>query len=171
MSVKIVKGDMVKHMLSDNHLTAYAHQANCFCRMGCGIAPLLAKANPEVKYVDNMTEEGDRSKLGTFSRTSYSTYKPIVYNIYGQYHWSKYKVTPNRNTDYDALKQGLIAVKENLLHHCYQVAEDIGEIKEPTLGLPLIGCGLAGGNWEDVVYPMILDIFEDSPVDVTIFEL
>ena len=51
MSIKIVKGDMIESMLK-GELDAYGQQCNCFCRMGRGIAPLLAKANPEVLEVD-----------------------------------------------------------------------------------------------------------------------
>ena len=40
-----------------------------------------------------------------------------------------------------------------------------------TLGLPLIGCGLAGGDWDNVVLPMIHKVFNNSGVDVTIFKL
>lgn len=159
MEVNFVKGDMVKHLGSDEHLDAYAHQCNCFCRMGRGIAPLLVKANPEVRAVDNETEVGDEKKMGDFSVTR-NTNKPLVFNIYGQYHWSKYKVAPNRNTNYTALKEGLLKVKLHL--------EYLGKT---TLGLPLIGCGLAGGDWKGVVLPMIEDVFQDSNIEITIFKL
>ncbi|AGH31938.1 hypothetical protein VPIG_00080 [Vibrio phage PWH3a-P1] len=139
--------------------------------MGRGIAPLLAKANPQVRKVDNDTVVGDKAKLGTFTRTGYTISKPIVYNIYGQYHWNKYKVAPNRNTDYDALMNGLVAVKENMKYHQQVVAEDIGELINLSLGLPLIGCGLAGGDWGGIVFPMIEEIFTDSGIEVTIFKL
>ncbi len=52
--IKIAKGDMIKSML-DKELDTHGQQYNCFCRMGRGIAPLLAKANPEVledKYLE-----------------------------------------------------------------------------------------------------------------------
>lgn len=157
--IKVVKGDMVKHLESKDHLDAYAHQCNCFCRMGRGIAPLLAKAVPGIRKADNMTAPGDKSKLGGVSFAAHSN-KAVVFNVYGQYHWHKFKVAPGRNTDYGALRKGLITVIELMQEHGMK-----------TLGLPLIGCGLAGGNWEQVVLPMIEDLFEDSGIDVTIFKL
>ena len=166
MTIKTIKGDLVKSYLA-NELDAYAHQCNCFCRMGRGIAPLLASANPEVRKVDNDTTEGDKSKLGSFTNTKGTLSQPVIYNIYGQYHWSKYKVAPDRNTDYEALKQGLVAVREDLHLKQYDYVYD----RQMTLGLPLIGCGLAGGDWEGVVFPMIEEVFEDSGVDVTVFVL
>lgn len=143
-------------------LDAYAQQCNCFCRMGRGIAPLLAKANPDVRTVDNNTNIGDRNKLGTFSVARGLS---DLYNIYGQYHWSKFKEAPNRNTNYEALEQGLTKVRGDI---CSQMV-DINDTH--TLGLPLIGCGLAGGDWKGVVKPMIKEIFEDSGIDVTVFVL
>ena len=158
MTVKIIKGDMVASY-KNNELDAYAHQCNCFCRMGRGIAPLLAKANPDVRKVDNETVEGDKGKLGDFSVAETKGF-PLLFNIYGQYHWSKYKVAPNRNTDYEALQEGLWKVKKHLTN-----------TDKNTLGLPLIGCGLAGGDWEGVVLPMIKELFYNSSVVVTIFKL
>jgi len=160
MSVKIIKGDMVESY-KNNELDAYAHQCNCFCRMGRGIAPLLAKVNPEVRKVDNATVGGDRDKLGDFS-VAETEGLSLMFNIYGQYHWSKYKEAPNRNTSYAALEEGLSKVKEWL---------EFDNVYPKTLGLPLIGCGLAGGDWEGVVLPMIRELFENSGVDVTIFVL
>ncbi|CAM0111118.1 phosphatase [Vibrio phage 5P1b] len=154
--IKEVYGDLVESF-KNGELDAYAHQANCFCRMGRGIAPLLAKAEPKVREADNATEEGIRDKMGTFSMSD--TY-PNIYNVYGQYHWQKYQVVEGRNTDYDALEKGLISVKENMKAQGYR-----------TLGLPLIGCGLAGGDWEGVVLPMIKKVFDNSNIDVTIFKL
>lgn len=132
IKINIIKEDMVKHMIGTTPLDAYAHQANCFCSMGRGIAPLLAKANPEVRAVDNETVSGDENKMGDFSVTK-DPYKPLVFNVYGQYHWVKYKVAPNRNTNYSALREGLTKVK---LH--------LKALDKTYLGLPLIGCGLAG---------------------------
>jgi len=84
MTIKIIKGDMVESY-KNNELDAYAHQCNCFCRMGRGIAPILAKANPEIREVDNATVEGCNMKLGTFSLAKTEGF-PLLYNVYGQYH-------------------------------------------------------------------------------------
>ncbi len=143
----------------NNELDAYAHQANCFCRMGRGIAPLLAKANPDVRKADNETIEGCNMKMGTFSVAKTEGF-PFLYNVYGQYHWHKWKEAPNRNTCYTSLAEGLEKVKGNMTYY-----------NKTSLGLPLIGCGLAGGDWEGVVLPMIKDIFEGSSIEVTIFVL
>lgn len=157
MSVKIVKGDMVKSLLN-GELQAYAHQANCFCTMGKGIAPLLVEANPEILKVDKSTEAGNPYKLGTFSVTTDNS-RPLVYNIYGQFHWSKFKIDGKRNTDYDALERAL------------ELAfEDMWDKGIKTLGIPLIGCGLAGGDWKVVrsIFDCLASWYQ---IDVTVFVL
>ncbi|UUW39840.1 hypothetical protein VP14_153 [Vibrio phage VPMCC14] len=57
---------MVKHLSSEEHLDSYAHQCNCFCQMGRGIAPQLARAVPNLRKVDNNTIVSDKKKMGTF---------------------------------------------------------------------------------------------------------
>ncbi len=157
MSIKIVKGDMVKSILNEE-LEAYAHQANCFCTMGREIAPLLVKANPEVLKVDKSTEAGSPYKLGTFSVTTDKT-RPLVYNIYGQFHWSKFKIKGKRNTDYTALEDGLELAFEDMWKNGIK-----------TLGIPLIGCKLEGGDWE-IVKDMVIGISDWYQIDVTVFVL
>jgi len=73
-----------------------------------------------------------------------------------------YKEAPNRNTCYKSLEEGLRKVLRNLQWQQ-------GGKSSMSLGLPLIGCGLAGGDWEGVVFPMIKGLFENSGVDVTVF--
>lgn len=157
MGIKIVKGDMVKSMIN-GELQAYAHQANCFCTMGRGIAPLLVEANPEVLKVDKETEKGCPYKLGGFSVTT-DTSKPLVYNLYGQFHWSKFKTRGGINTDYDALRDSL----EGAL-------EDMWKKGITQLGIPLIGCGLAGGDW-DIVKDMVIGTSDWYQINVTVFVL
>lgn len=164
--IKVIQGDMVEHLKSEDHLDAYAHQCNCFCRMGRGIAPLLANAVPGLRRSDDRTVPGDKGKLGTVTYAVHPN-GATVFNVYGQYHWHAHKVAPGRNTDYKALEQGLFTVMEIL--HKEQYDHDIP--RQMTLGLPLIGCGLAGGDWDNVVLPMIHRIFGNSGVDVTIFKL
>ncbi|AUG88412.1 phosphatase [Vibrio phage Vp_R1] len=145
---------MVKHAKSSEAFDAYMHQCNCFCRMGRGIAPQLAKAFPEVREVDMSTEVGDRSKMGTFTKTSEF---PIIYNLYGQYHWTNYKVAPGRNTDYNKLAGALV-----------RASNDMASCGHTTVGIPLIGCGLAGGDW-NVVKPIVEGAFKANDIEVTLF--
>lgn len=147
--------------LKNNELMAYAQQCNCHNRMGRGIAPKIAKVRPDVREIDNATKSGDRSKMGTFTRTD-PTKGSLVYNLYGQYHWKLYQVVPGRNTDYPKLKVALEAMRDDLL----AIHPDKETI---TVGLPFLGCGLAGGDWDKVVFPCIKQVFKDEVFEVTIF--
>lgn len=164
MTITYVKGDMVVHLASKEHLDAYAHQCNCFCRMGRGIAPLLARVVPGLRDADNSTPLGDKKKLGTFSQAVHPN-GAAVFNLYGQFHWQQFKVALGRNTDYKALETALKSMREHLLKASWSLGREV------TLGMPLIGCGLAGGDWHGVVAPMIESIFENTPIKVTIFVL
>uniref|UniRef100_A0AB39AJP8 Macro domain-containing protein n=1 Tax=Vibrio phage P018-4 TaxID=3229728 RepID=A0AB39AJP8_9CAUD len=159
MEINFVKGDMVRHLGSEEHLDAYAHQCNCFCQMGRGIAPQLARAVPNLRKADNDTIVGNKKKMGTFTFSDHPN-GARVYNVYGQYHWRKFQVAKGRNTHYPSLEKGLQVIKEDMLNE-----------GKTTLGLPLIGCGLAGGDWKGVVLPMIEAVFQDSNIEITIFKL
>ncbi|UUW39841.1 hypothetical protein VP14_154 [Vibrio phage VPMCC14] len=63
-------------------------------------------------------------------------------------------------THYPSLEKGLQSVKNDMITN-----------GKKTLGLPLIGCGLAGGDWRGVVLPMIEEVFQDSNIEITIFKL
>ncbi len=158
--VSTIKGNMVKHLQSEEHLDVYAHQCNCFCRMGRGIAPQLAKAVVGLREVDNETPIGGRNKMGTMSYVRHAN-GSVVCNLYAQYHWKQYpEDKTGRNTCYVSLERCLDSLKKRMLK---------SNLK--TLGLPLIGCGLAGGDWDGVVYPMIERVFKGSNIEVTIFKL
>ena len=153
MSVNIINGDMVKHLCSADHFDAYAHQCNCFGNMGKGIAPQLAKVVSGLLSVDKQSGIGNKNKLGTFTFAKHQN-GSVVYNVYGQYNYGRGKQTINSE-----LRKGLVAVRQHMIDNNLK-----------TLGLPFIGCGLAGGDWEGFVYPTIKAIFEDNSVDVTIFK-
>ena len=115
----------------DGEVNVIAHQANCFNKMGSGIAPQIAKAFPKAKEADDNTVKGDHRKLGSVSRANVS--EGYIYNLYGQYY-------PGKNTDYAALRQAL-------RHMASQLYLLKGSAK---IGLPKIGCGIGGGDWEIV---------------------
>lgn len=108
---------------------------------------------------DLATEKGDHSKLGTISY--YVGDDIILCNLYGQYHWSKYKLPYGGNTDYKALEEALEAFRDLLLNSDNDIH---------TIGLPKLGCGLAGGDWK-IVETMIMRVFEDTSYNIVIYYL
>ena len=89
--------------------------------------------------------------------------KQYVANIFGEYSFCE-SIAPYeeggkpRHTDYDALKECFKKL------HSWMISKGF-----VTCGLPYkIGCGLAGGDWDGVVYPMIKEEFGDDE-DITLY--
>jgi O-acetyl-ADP-ribose deacetylase (regulator of RNase III) len=143
--IKYIEGDLVKD--ADNY-DVIAHCCNCFCTMGAGIAPQIKHKFPEAYAADCTTTSGDQSKLGTITYTENTT--PIVVNLYGQYDY-KGRQHGRMDLDYSALRLALRAMKE--------------KFSGKTFGLPMIGAGLAGGDW-DIIEAIIQE--ELNGEDVTV---
>lgn len=136
MSYKEVDGDLVKLAL-DGEFDVIAHGCNCFCTMGAGIAPLFAKYfNADRFSWEHPTQRGNYNKMGCIDSAEETRYKRpfIVVNAYTQYSTNaSYGHIP---LDYDALIMCLKKINKSYAGK--------------SIGLPKIGCGLAGGNWEIV---------------------
>lgn len=107
-----------------------AHGCNCFCAMGAGIAKDIKREFDGAYIVDSQTKKGDYNKLGNYTKAY--QHGVWIYNLYTQYEYGREKI----QIDYDALTLCLRKLNR--------------ECAGKTIGLPLIGCGLAGGNWEKV---------------------
>lgn len=143
--IKYIDGDLVKEA---ELFDVIAHCCNCYCNMGAGIAPQIKAKFPEAYLVDCTTKRGDESKLGTITFTEDTT--PIVVNLYGQYDYTGRR-HGEMDLDYDALRSALRAMKE--------------EFSGLLFGLPKIGAGLAGGDW-DVIEAIIEEELEGERVIV-----
>lgn len=121
------------------------HGCNCFCVMGAGIAPQMAKAfgcdQARGLFKWEAKEfEGDINKLGNIE------YYPmnigpaktvIVVNSYTQYHYGLNHIDGlAKPLDYEALT---LCLKKINFH-----------FKGKKIGLPKIGAGLAGGDWNRI---------------------
>lgn len=136
------------------------HGCNCFNTMGSGIAPQIKKAYPSAYVVDCATEKGDPSKLGTFTRAEEDGV--FIYNIYSQFgYWGRNHNA--RDLDYDALRSALAHVRVDIKFLTYP---DGGAV----IGLPKIGAGLAGGDWE-VIEKIIIEELSSYNLKVVIFTL
>lgn len=123
------------------------HGCNCFHKMGAGIAGAIARTFPEALEEDKRsTEHGDWTKLGDYSsiETAYGT----IVNAYTQYY-------PGR-------------VPKHQLHTAIrQVFTKINaDFAGKSIGIPKIGAGIAGGNWEEIA-----EIIQQVTPDVNIYVL
>lgn len=150
--VTTVKGDLIA-LAKQGRFDVITHGCNCFCRMKRGIAPQMVKAfgcnNHELYELESLLFEGDPNKLGQIQGFPH----PIldgeglvyVYNLYSQYHWSRpspYGIP----LDYDALRLGFRKINIDADFR-FPVTVPGDKLK---IGLPKIGCGLAGGDWDKV---------------------
>jgi len=141
--MKYVRGDLIQ-LAIDGHFDIIGHGANAFCRMGSGFVVPLIKAFPGVIKADCSTIAGDRTKMGTYTEHVETIVGPltttrelVILNCYTQYTtWD-----PNDMFDYDALKKVLIAIKQNFADWFKNDAR---------IGFPLIGAGLARGDWKKI---------------------
>jgi O-acetyl-ADP-ribose deacetylase (regulator of RNase III) len=135
-----------------NESAAYFHCANCYCKMKAGIAAGISEHYPEAVQADLNTIPGDRNKLGKFTSAIGSNGK-LIYNLYGQFYYG----TGTRKINYEAFYNGLKFIHDDLTFK-----------KINTVAVPYkIGCNLAGGSWR-IVYAMLEDVWETSPIQLTI---
>jgi O-acetyl-ADP-ribose deacetylase (regulator of RNase III) len=143
----MVKGNLVK-AAKQGKFDVIAHGCNCQCTMGSGIAKEIRKVFPGAYTVDCKTKKGDASKLGSCTVAHYS--KVDVVNCYTQIRYGKRGTYVN----YDAVRSCMKWINDNY--------------KGKKVGLPKIGCGLAGGSW-GVVRLIIEEELTD--VDLTVMYL
>lgn len=158
------KGDLLK----SEDCTAVMHQTNTLGVMGAGIAKQIKTYWTKEVYepyrrvcLDNINTKELLGKIQVLKTNE----KPIEYviNVFGELSYKRNETPfPNgRHTDYDALRECFNKVKK----WCY----DKGIY---NIGMPKnLGCGIAGGDWDGVVYPMIEEIFgSDEKINLKIYE-
>jgi len=127
--MKQLEGDLIS-LAEEGHFDVIVHGCNCFCTMGSGIAKTIKDKYPLAYQVDRQTEKGSGDKLGSYSSASVGKDRKFkIVNAYTQYSYSRNKV----DVDYEALKQVFAAIKR--------------DFAGKRIGYPLIGAGLAGGDW------------------------
>ena len=131
--MKEVQGDLIALALA-GAFDVIIHGCNCFHTMGAGIAKPIAQTFPEALAADKATPHGDRSKLGTMSiaHVDRDDLRLVVVNAYTQFHWKG----RGRKADYEAIAAAF--------------AQVAATFPDARIGYPLIGAGLAGGDWAEI---------------------
>lgn len=126
-------GDLIQ-LAKAGQFDVIVHGCNCMCRMGRGIALAIKNELPDAYAADQATQSGDRNKLGTCTAAviNIDGHTLTVVNAYTQYDWKGAGVL----VDYDAVR----ACMEWIKHH----------YTGKRIGLPLIGAGLARGDWATI---------------------
>lgn len=132
-------GDLLK-MFGHGEFDVIIHGCNCFHTMGAGIAGQIAERFPQAVVADR-----DNSAYGDVMKLSNNTMVDIdgklIVNLYSQY-------LPGKNLDKNALLLGFWKLSKVL-------------DPKARIGIPAIGCGIAGGDWEELG-PLIADIMRDK---------
>jgi len=140
------KGDAVKAAIN-HEIDILVHGCNCHHSMGAGIARQIKKEFPDAFKADKITKKGP-DKLGDIS-VAYQRGATIV-NAYTQNFYGRKKC----HADYQAIRSCMKKIKELA--------------NGQKIGMPKIGAGLAGGDWE-----IIEKIIEEELVDcdITVYVL
>ncbi len=133
----IIQGDLLELAMLGK-FDVIVHGCNCQCAMGAGIAKTIKGLFPEAYDADRGTRKGDRDKLGTISHAEIIRGKTnfTIVNAYTQFDWRG----PGIKADYGAIRSAMIEVKHRFGGR--------------RIGYPLIGAGLAGGDW-NAIAPII----------------
>jgi O-acetyl-ADP-ribose deacetylase (regulator of RNase III) len=125
-------------------------QCNAKGVMGAGLAKAIRDRYPQV--YDHYRAEFELGLL-ELGYTSYIEVEEniLICNIVGQESYGREK---KLYTNYKALRAGLEDVK--------MMAHDLGLDVVIPFG---IGCGLGGGKWSEVVYPMIEYVFKGDLIE------
>lgn len=169
MKYQEIKGDLIE-MAMDNQFDVIAHGCNCFVTMGAGIAPQMANTfqadSADIDYdldIRASYQYHRAEKLGNIvwwnpyrDFDMHSVPKELtVVNAYTQYSYGRnHEDGVDKPLDYEALT--LCMRKMNF------------QFAGKHIGLPKIGCGLAGGNW-DLVKEIIKSELKDCDITIVIY--
>lgn len=146
-----IEGDLIS-LAIQGEFEVIAHGCNCFCKMESGIAPQMAKAFGVDKFpLEHNNFKADFDKLGNIESGDFllldgkanikrfptmdGRIDLIVVNAYTQYRYGKNHADGHENPlDYEALTLCMRKINHRF--------------KGKHIGLPKIGCGLAGGIWD-----------------------
>lgn len=133
--MKLIEGNLVE-MADNGEFDIIIHGCNCFCTMGAGIAKAIRDRWPEAYTADKATKKGDKGKLGSMSLALVENRvnrKLLIVNLYTQYRFGRDKC----HFEYDPFRYGLRLLRRNIWDH-------------QRVGMPMIGAGLAGGDWKRI---------------------
>ena len=121
--------------------------------MGAGIAKSIARQFPEALAADKFTSFGKPDKLGSYSsaQVERNGNTLTIVNAYTQFNWRG----RGRKVDYDAARLSF-----------EKIAADFSDMR---IGYPMIGAGLAGGDWSEIS-GIINTVFQGMDHTLVIFK-
>jgi len=156
--MKEIKGNLIDLGL-EGHFDIIVHGCNCFCTMGAGIAKEIKERIPDAWRADQRTHKGDIMKLGNYTFADLEINDKgwlTIINAYTQYRYGpNHEDGDKKPVDYDAIRLAMRKINHNY--------------KKKSIGIPLIGAGLAGGDWE-IIKKIIQQELKDMDVTIVHFK-
>ena len=142
----VVNGDLLD-MFDKGDFDIIVHGANCHWMMKSGIAGQIAKRYPEAPEADKtQSDKGDAKKLGNCTvafveRPDGTT--GVILNAYTQFYPGKEDATNLYNNISNAFNRidAFVAA---------QVQAQFWKADGVRIGIPYIGAGIAGGDWNTI---------------------
>lgn len=161
---KEINGNLISLALA-GEFDVIAHGCNCFCTMGAGIAVAMKEHFECDKFPMEQpglcTFQGDINKLGQIDwqvsshNNLFRSKALFVVNAYTQYYYgTNHTDGASKPFDYEAFT---LCMRK--INHVF---------RNKHIGLPQIGAGLAGGDWE-IIKQIIKQEFKDCDVTVVIY--
>jgi O-acetyl-ADP-ribose deacetylase (regulator of RNase III) len=175
MNYSEISGNLITKALS-GEFDVITHGCNSHCIMGSGIAPQMAKTFGCDDFpMEHNDSCGDINKLGTIDYQSKLIHQEVAYNqdcerlLEDLNLACKRLYVVNSYTQFGIGKSlsGKIPVDYDAIRLCMRKINSIFEGSH--IGLPQIGCGLGGGDW-DIVKKIIQEELIDCKVTVVIFK-
>ncbi len=147
-----IKQKNILRALKKGEIDIIAHGCNCKNSFKSGIAGQIKKEFPKASESYHNLFKDKGVELGDVDIVEVKKGKYIV-NCMTQFDYGNSQRTNITYLDIQALKKCLIEVK------------NFSKKNNLKVGLPKIGCGLAGGDWSEVK-SIIEGIFKDYPVEI-----
>lgn len=151
--IKIIKGDLLK--ATEDYI---AHQCNCLTKNSAGLAFKLFKKFP---YANVYKTRMGASIPGTIQVCGNGQEDRYVVNMFSQY-------APGKA--WDTAENDTYVLRVQYFTQCLSAIGQIKDIK--SVAFPMnIGCGIAGGKWQDY-FKMLNDFAESHPhIEVVIYDI
>jgi O-acetyl-ADP-ribose deacetylase (regulator of RNase III) len=135
----------VRGNLFDLNLPAIGHGVNCRGMMGAGIAKQFRDRYPDMykAYKSACAANGPEILAGRCMPWQPGPGEPLILNLFTQ-------IDPGPNADVRLIRKAVL----QSFNYCSM-------FNIYTLGIPLIGCGIGGLDWDREVLPAIADVAGD----------
>lgn len=152
--INIINGNLL-----DANEDILAHCCNCYGKMGAGVALAIKNKYKDVyaSYKCVCRVNSPELLLGkTQVVKSRLNDEKYIANLFGQMHYGR-----GKQLNINALETSIL--------HLISFCNNLG-LK--SIAMPYnIGCGLAGGDWDNEVYPLLHKLFNNNNINLTLYKL